>query len=113
MENNNNYLIPANANRGKLILGYFRWIDLLIFGSSAVVTFILILIFQGMLTNWVVAIAVIAPVAITGFLVIPIPYQHNVLVLLTNIYEYFFVNRQKFYWKGWCNKYGEEQNGNK
>lgn len=110
MENNNNYLIPANSNRGKLILGFFRGIDLAIFGTGAAITFILILAFQGMMTNWVVAIGVIAPVAVTGFLVIPIPYQHNVLVFLTNVYNYFFVNRQKYYWKGWCNKYGEETN---
>lgn len=108
MENNNNYLIPANANRGRLILGFFRGIDLAIFGTGAAVTLILIIAFQGMMSNWLVAIGVLAPVALTGFLVIPIPYQHNVLVFLTNIYKYFFVNRQRYYWKGWCNKYGEE-----
>lgn len=106
---NNNYLIPANANRGKLILGFFRGIDLAIFGTGAGISLLLILIFQGLLTNWVVAIGVIAPVAVTGFLVIPVPYQHNVLVFLTNIYKYFFVDRQRYYWKGWCNKYGEEE----
>ncbi len=108
MENNNNYLIPANANRGKLILGFFRGIDLAIFGTGALITLILIIAFQGMMSNWLVAIGVLAPVALTGFLVIPIPYQHNVLVFLTNIYKYFFVNRQRYYWKGWCNNYGEE-----
>ena len=108
MENNNNYLIPANANRGRLILGFFRGIDLAIFGTGAAVTLILIIAFQGMMSNWLVSIGVLAPVALTGFLVIPIPYQHNVLVFLTNIYKYFFVNRQRYYWKGWCNKYGEE-----
>ena len=109
MDSNNNYLIPANANRGKLILGFFRGIDLIIFGIGAGVTLILILAFQGMLTNWTVAIGVLAPALVAGFLVIPVPHQHNVLVLLTNIYKYFFVNRQKYYWKGWCNNYGEEE----
>jgi len=106
---NNNYLIPANANRGKLILGFFRGIDLAIFGIGAGLTLILILTFQGMLTNWTIAIGVLAPALIAGFLVIPIPYQHNVLVLLGSIYNYFFVNRQRYYWKGWCNNYGEEE----
>ena len=64
-----------------------------------------------MLTNWVVAVGVIAPVAVTGFLVLPVPHQHNMLVFLTNIYEYFFVNRQRYFWKGWCNNYGEEETG--
>lgn len=109
MDNNNNYLIPANANRGRLILGFFRGIDLAIFGIGAGLTLILILAFQGALTNWTVAIAVLAPALISGFLVLPVPHQHNVLVLLTNIYNYFFVNRQRYYWKGWCNNYGEEE----
>jgi len=106
---NNNYLIPANANRGKLILNFFRGIDLIIFGSGAGLTLILLLAFQGSLSNWGVAIGVLSPALITGFLVIPVPHQHNMLVLLTNIYKYFFVNRQKYYWKGWCVNYGEEQ----
>ena len=36
-----------------------------------------------------VTIGVLLPVAITGFLVLPVPHQHNVLVLLTNIYKFF------------------------
>lgn len=113
MDQNNNYLIPANASRGKLILGFFRLIDLIIFGSGAGLTLILILLFQGVLTNWMVAVAVLAPAAVTGFLVIPVPHQHNVLVFLTNIYKFYFVDRKIYYWKGWCNKYGEETSGNK
>ena len=106
---NNNYLIPANSNRGKLILGFFRGIDLIIFSIGAGTTLFMMLVFQGMLTNWTVAIGVLAPALVAGFLVIPVPHQHNVLVLLTNIYKYFFVNRQKYYWKGWCNNYGDEE----
>lgn len=108
---NNNYLIPANANRGKLILGFFRPIDMIVFGTGFVTTMILIFIFQGDITNWAIAVGVLAPVAVTGFLVLPIPYQHNVMVFLGNIYNFYFVNRQKYYWKGWCNDYGEEKNG--
>ena len=106
---NNNYLIPANASRGKLILGFFRGIDLAIFGIGAGTTLILLLAFQGMLNSLVVAIGVLAPALVAAFLVLPVPHQHNMLVLLTNIYKYFFVNRQRYYWKGWCNNYGEEE----
>ena len=109
MDSNNNYLIPANANRGKLILGFFRGIDLAIFGTGVGITFLLILIFQGALSSWTVAIGVLSPGLIAAFLVLPVPHQHNMLVLLTEIYLYFFVNRQKYYWKGWCNNYGEEE----
>ena len=42
----NGYLIPANANRGKLIFGFFRPVDLIVFGIGVATTFILILIFQ-------------------------------------------------------------------
>ncbi len=104
----NNYLIPANSNRGKLILGYFRKIDLIIFGSGAGTTLFLLLLFQNYMTNIAVAIATLLPVLVTGFLVIPVPYQHNVLVFLQNFYKFYFVNRKEFYWRGWCNDYGEE-----
>lgn len=105
----NNYLIPANANRGRLILGYFRPIDLAIFGSGTGLTLLLLLLFQGLMNDLMVTIGVLLPVAVTGFLVLPVPHQHNVLVLLTNIYKFFFVNRQRYYWRGWCSQYGEKE----
>ena len=43
----NNYLIPANANRGKLIMGLFRGIDFAIFGTGCGVTLLGLLIFQN------------------------------------------------------------------
>ncbi len=104
----NNYLIPANANRGKLIMGFFRPIDFIIFGVGAGTTLLLLLLFQSYMTNIAVAILTMLPALITGFLVIPVPYQHNVLVFLTNFYNFYFVNRNRYYWKGWCNEYGEE-----
>lgn len=106
----NNYLIPANANRGKLIMGFFRPIDLTIFGIGAGATLIALLLFQNALSNAAIAIAVLLPVLVTGFLVIPVPHQHNVLVFLTNFYKFYFVNQKTFKWKGWCNEYGEEDN---
>ena len=98
----NDYLIPANANRGRLILGFFRKIDLIIFGSGCATTLILLLIFQGVISNTWTAIAILAPVAVTGFLVIPVPNQHNVLVVLINIYKFYFVDRRRYIWRGWC-----------
>ena len=104
----NNYLIPANANRGKLILGFFRPFDFALFGSGAGITMLLLLIFQNQMTNITVAIAVMLPVLVTGFLVLPVPHYHNILVFITNCYKFYFVNNQRFKWKGWCNEYGEE-----
>lgn len=105
----NNYLIPANANRGKLIMGLFRPIDLAIFGSGAGATLLMLVLFQNMITNTAVAIGVMLPALVTGFLVIPVPNQHNVLVLLTAIYNFYFVNRQRYYWRGWCCLHGEDE----
>jgi len=100
-----NYLIPANANRGKLILGYFRGIDLAIFAIGILTTLVLLFIFQDYMSNTWVAVATLIPAGIAGFLVLPIPNQHNVLVLLQAIYNFYFVNRQKYVWRGWCASY--------
>ena len=103
------YLIPANANRGKLILGYFRGIDLLIFSIGALTSFVLLLIFQNEMSNTWIAVATLIPAGICTLLVLPIPYQHNVLVLLQAIYNYYFVNQQRYKWRGWCYKYGDKK----
>lgn len=102
-----NYLIPANANRGRLILGYFRPIDLLIFAIGIGCTLALLFIFQNQMSNTLIAISTLIPAGICTLLVLPIPYQHNVLVLLQAIYNFYFVNRQTYVWKGWCGSYGE------
>ena len=102
------YLIPANANRGKLILGFFRMVDLIIFGIGAFITLMCLFIFQNSMDNTAIAVAVLLPIALSTLLVMPVPNQHNVLVLLGAIYNFYFVNRQKFVWKGWTDKYGDE-----
>ena len=100
-----NYLIPANTKKSKLILGFFTPIDLIIFGVGVTVTIIMLLIFQGMSFN--MAILILMPALISGFLVIPVPNYHNVLQLITNIVT-FIMNRKRYYWKGWCYKDGEK-----
>ena len=106
----NNYLIPANANKGKLIMGLFRPIDFAIFGSGCGTTLILLLICQNLLTRVSVAILVMLPALVTGFLVLPIPYQHNILVFIQCMMK--FVKEKQSYtyvWKGWCADRGEEE----
>ena len=98
----NGYLIPANANRGKLIFGFFRKVDLIIFGTGAGTTLILLLVFQNVLSHTMVAIGVLAPAAFASFLCIPVPNQHNVLVVIQNVYKFYFVERRRYIWKGWC-----------
>ncbi len=103
-----NYLIPANANRGKLYFGYFRGIDLAIFSIGVLITLIMLFVFQNEMQNTWLAVSTLIPAGIAGLLVCPIPYQHNILVLLQEIYRYYFVNRQTYIWKGWCGSYGDE-----
>ena len=100
---NNQYLIPANTKRGKLILGWFRPFDLLLFGTGILVTLILLAFLE--VGDLVTTVLVLSPVLITGFLVMPVPNYHNVLTVLVELY-YFLTNRQTYRWKGWCYKDG-------
>ena len=93
------YLIPANTKRGKLILGWFRPFDLLLFSCGVLVTLIL-LAFMDVSDTWL-TIAILSPALITGFLVMPVPYYHNMLTIIVELYE-FLTNRQTYRWKGWC-----------
>lgn len=99
-----NYLIPANTKRGQLILVWFRPFDLYLFGMGILITFILIAFLP--LTNVWVTILCLAPAAVTGFLVMPVPYYHNMLVIIIEGYQ-FLTNRQKYIWKGWCYRNGD------
>lgn len=96
---NGNYLIPANTKKSQLILGFFTFPDLIVFGIGCSITLILLFVFQSM--NFQTALLVLLPAIISGFLVVPVPHYHNVMQLLTNIIIYF-MNRKRFYWKGWC-----------
>lgn len=104
-----NYLIPANANRGKLLFGYFRPIDLIIFLVGVFASLILLFILQNEMHNTWVAVVTLIPAGICILLVIPVPNQHNVLVLLQEIYRFYFVNQQTYKWRGWCFKYGDKK----
>ena len=95
----NQYLIPANTKRGQLILGLFRPFDLALFGSGIFVTVVL-LAFPP-LSSTFVTILILSPALITGFLVMPIPYYHNMLIVIMELYE-FLTERQTYRWKGWC-----------
>ena len=97
----NQYLIPANTKRGQLILGLFRPFDLYLFGGGVLVTFLLIAFLP--LTNTMVTVLCVSPAVITGFLVMPVPYYHNMMTIIIEGYE-FLTNRQRYRWKGWCYK---------
>ena len=85
----NSYLIPANTKSGKLILGMFKPFDLILFGSGVCMTLLLLTILP--LESLVATVIIMLPALITGVLVIPVPNYHNILCVLQNIYNFYFV----------------------
>ena len=100
-----NYLIPANTKKGQLILGIFRPFDLILFGTGCLIT--VVLLATCPLTNTWVTIVILSPALITGFLVMPVPYYHNMLVVIMELYD-FITSRQTYRWRGWCYKVGKK-----
>ncbi len=94
-----NFLIPANTKSGKLILGIFRPFDLILFLTGVFITVIFLAIMP--LSSTFVTILVLLPAAFCGFLVIPIPYYHNILNVIVETYQ-FYTNQRTYIWKGWC-----------
>ena len=94
-----NYLIPANSKKSLLIFGFFTKFDLILFGSGIAITLVLLLIVSP--STLIGAIIDLAPAAIMGFLVMPIPHYHNTRTVIKDVYK-FYTSRQKFIWKGWC-----------
>lgn len=100
-----NFLIPANTKKSLLFFGLFNRFDLILFGSGIGISLLLLMVLPIESLKW--AIIAVAPGLVTGFLVFPIPYYHNVLTVLRNVIT-FFTTRQDFVWKGWCVEDGEE-----
>ena len=93
------YLIPANTKRGRLLFGWFRPFDLALVATGIAITMFLLAFLP--LTSTFVTILILAPGLISIFLVIPLPYYHNMLNVLVELYE-FLTERQTYRWKGWC-----------
>ena len=102
----NNYLIPANSKKSQLIFGFFTSIDLILFGSGCAITVLLLMIIHD--ASFGEMILILLPALITGFLVMPVMYYHNVLQFITNIVN-FYTKTRRYYWKGWCvyDEFGE------
>lgn len=102
-----NYLIPANTKRGQLILGMFKPFDLILFGCGVLVTLILVAVLP--MSSTFVTILAVSPGIVTAFLVMPVPYYHNILNIIVELYQFFFVNPRQYEWKGWCYKNGKRK----
>ena len=105
---NNQYLIPANTKKGQLIFGFFKPIDLGIFVTGVVVTFVLLLLFSSIEVSTWVSILAIIPAGVAVILVFPVPNYHNVRVALSEIIN-FYSNNRNYKWRGWCSVYESER----
>ncbi len=102
---NNNYLIPANSKKSQLILGFFTPLDLILFGSGCGLTLLLLMLIRN--ADVGIMILILMPAVITGFLVTPVLYYHNVLQFIVNVVNYV-VSTKRYYWRGWCVRYESE-----
>ena len=91
------YLIPANSKKSILIFGVFTTYDLILFGTGAGITILLLLLINP--TSLLGAVIDLAPAVVTGFLVLPIPHYHNIRTVIKDVYR-FYTTRQRFIWKG-------------
>ena len=101
----NNYIIPANSKKSQLILGFFTPVDLILFGSGCGITLLLLILVNQ--ATAVEMVLILLPALITGFLVTPVMYYHNVLQFIINVIT-FILNARRYYWRGWCVKYDSE-----
>ena len=104
MNENNQYLIPANTKKGQLIMGLFLPIDLMIFAIGVAITFITLVITSSFgMETWMSVLAII-PGGVATILVVPFPNYHNVRVAIGEIIN-FYSNNRNYVWRGWCIKY--------
>ena len=95
----NNYLIPANGKRSLQYFGMFNLFDLILVGSGALVTFIMVMFGDATNTLWV--IISLLPFGVTAFLVFPLGVYHNCLTFIKSLWIYL-TERKCFIWRGWC-----------
>ena len=96
----NQYLIAANSKKAQLIFNAFRQVDLIILSIGVGISFILFLAIQP--ESLLLAALVLLPGLVCTFLVLPVANYHNILCILQNIYNFYFVDKNNLRWKGWC-----------
>ena len=101
----NMYLIPANSKKSMLLFGLFTKFDLALFLISVGVSLLLLMVLP--IDQLLFAIIALAPGLTCAFLVFPVPNYHNIRTVIMLAWE-FYTTRQKYIWRGWCYKDGEE-----
>lgn len=98
-----NYLVPANSKKQGLIFGFLLPIDLGILVTGLTLSFVAFILFG--VTTLLAGILVILPSFLAALLVFPIPNYHNSRIFIREMYKFYFVNRRKYIWRGWCYQY--------
>lgn len=98
-----NYLVPANSKKQGLIFGFLKKEDLIIFAVGISLTFLLFIITRA--TSLLTGIFTLVPALVATILVFPIPNYHNSRIFFREMYRFYFVNKRKYVWRGWCYKY--------
>ena len=98
----NIYLIPANSKKSMNILGLFKPVDVGVLSVGILITFALLIVFNSIEETAFKFLCAI-PALLAILLVAPLPYYHNVRVLLGNVFR-FFSSRRNYFWRGWCVK---------
>lgn len=101
----NMYLIPANSKKSMLLFGLFTKFDLALFLIGVGVSLLLLMVLP--IDQLLFAIIALAPGLTCAFLVFPVPNYHNIRTVIMLAWE-FYTTRQKYIWRGWCYKDGEE-----
>lgn len=96
----NGSMVPANAKKSMLIMGFLRPMpDLLILGVGVVLSVVLLAL-SASAPTWLLIIECI-PMFVSAILVAPIPNYHNTLCAIQSIFR-FYNERRNYIWRGWC-----------
>lgn len=101
----NMYLIPANSKKSMLLFSLFTKFDLFLFLGGVGISLLLLLVLP--IEGFLFALIALGPGVICAFLVFPVPNYHNIRTVIKLGWE-FYTTRQKYIWRGWCYKDGEE-----
>ncbi len=104
-----NYIIPANSKKSQLILGFFTPTDLTIFIIGLAISFFLLMVVRT--DDMRLLFLFSCPLLFSSLMVAPVPYYHNVMTLIGNVFR-FFGGQREYKWKGWCvREYGNNRKG--
>lgn len=95
------FTAPKNFKSGRLIMGRFRWIDLLILIAGSTFSFLGEIVYVGFLnqTNILIILLLIFPAAISFLLTASTNVYHNNLLFLKMAIDFVTSNRV-YLWEG-------------